>query len=235
MALQCPQCSNPIEADFGVVTCSHCQSVLFIDMEGQIQLSEPPSVSPLMESQPEATSQPADFGFQEYQDSWMQDQGLPSADEPPETVASGTETRFEPPFQQEEALIHQGLPDGQEFQPPIDEIQAPSFEESPFEDAVPAQDPNDLSDISEYSNADQAYGPLSYSVIIEEIDTKEIRQQLADALDDPKFQWDARELLKKIKLGRLQLENLNPVKASVLVHRLQSVPVKVSWTQNVFS
>lgn len=39
MSLTCPRCENPIEQDFGVITCSRCQAVLFINMDGQVQVS----------------------------------------------------------------------------------------------------------------------------------------------------------------------------------------------------
>lgn len=220
MALQCPQCANSIEADFGVVTCPQCQSVLFIDMEGQIQLSDTPDSQVMFEVMPTAPAEAPvqDLPPAEFQDSWMQDQN-PVVIDVTEAPGGRVPTPGEP------------LPDS------IAEMQPESFQENIFEDeeTVPSRLPNDLSEVAKFSNSDQAYGPLSYSVTIEEIDTKETRQQLAEALNDPKFQWDSRELLKKIKMGKLQLENLNPVKASVLVYRLQALPVKVSWTQNVFS
>ena len=121
----------------------------------------------------------------------------------------------------------------QEVQP--QEIHDVVYEDIIPEPAIEPEDPGDLSDVSEYANSDQAFGPLSYSVTIENIDTKETRQLLLEALTDPKFGWDPKELLKQVKLGQLKFENLNPVKASVLVQKLQDVPVKVSWIQNVFS
>lgn len=36
MAIQCPQCSTLIEEDFGVVTCSHCQNVFSVGIDGEV-------------------------------------------------------------------------------------------------------------------------------------------------------------------------------------------------------
>jgi hypothetical protein len=84
-----------------------------------------------------------------------------------------------------------------------------------------------------FVDANDEASPVAYTVIIDEIDTKEIREQLREALRDEKFQWDAQELLAKISRGQLRLEGVNPVKASVLVHRLANVAVRISWEQNV--
>jgi hypothetical protein len=124
------------------------------------------------------------------------------------------------------------------FESQISDLESPMLE--PFDSETESstlnkKNPSDLLDVTQFSNADEPVGPLSYSILIEAIDTQDIRQQLLDALSDPKFQWDSKEMFKKIKMGKLILENLNPVKASILVHRLQALPVKVSWTQNVYS
>lgn len=36
--LQCPVCENPLDQDFGMVTCSNCQAVLMVDYSGQVQV-----------------------------------------------------------------------------------------------------------------------------------------------------------------------------------------------------
>ena len=41
--MNCPKCGGLIEADFGVITCPQCHAVLFIDMDGGIQVSDPES------------------------------------------------------------------------------------------------------------------------------------------------------------------------------------------------
>jgi hypothetical protein len=212
--MQCPQCHQPIEGDFGVVTCSSCQSVLFIDMDGNVQLSEGNSDSgsssasyPVSIPSSDLESVPSTF-----EENWLA-QDLGPAD-PQETAFTNS---LEEPIFESENDQDQGR----------DQIKSSDPEE--------AQDSADLSEVSKFANSDQAYGPLTYSVIIEAIDTREIRQDLLAVLADPKFQWDHHELGRKIKSGRLRLENLNPVKASVLIQKLQDVSVKVSWTQNVYS
>ena len=86
-----------------------------------------------------------------------------------------------------------------------------------------------------FESTEQVLGGLSYSVKIENIDTKEVRRLMIEALDDSRFQWDPREVLKTVKAGTLELKNLNPVKASVVVQRMKDLSVKVSWEQHVYS
>lgn len=38
--MQCPKCGQAVEQDFGVFPCVKCHTVLFVDMEGQVQISE---------------------------------------------------------------------------------------------------------------------------------------------------------------------------------------------------
>jgi hypothetical protein len=47
--LNCPNCGTVIEADFGMVTCSRCHVVVFVDINGEAHLNSP---DPLAESAP---------------------------------------------------------------------------------------------------------------------------------------------------------------------------------------
>ena len=41
--MNCPRCGYKVDQDFGVFTCPQCQSVLFIDLDGNVQVSDPSS------------------------------------------------------------------------------------------------------------------------------------------------------------------------------------------------
>jgi DNA-directed RNA polymerase subunit RPC12/RpoP len=252
MSSKCPECGQSIEQEFGVATCPQCGSVLFIDMNGQVQLNKneafiPEEISPTEELVPLQSEQ-------SFEDQWMQDQSptpqipdgppslipsyneVPNYSEPIEIESEPMEISSEP-----EPLHIQDLSSVEHELPelPLDEVQSerlfePIVEFGQSEENFTVEN-SGLTDVSKFANSDQSFGPLSYSVIIENIDTKEIRAQLQEALVDPKFQWDSKALLREIKMGKLKLENLNPVKVSILVERLQDVPVKVSWTQHAYS
>ena len=121
-------------------------------------------------------------------------------------------------FQEESPEAPSFDPGVQELPPeqPIEPIPAPEVEVFQFKDSDPAQ------------------GPMSYSVIVAKIDTKELRNQILEAINDPKFGWDPREVMKSVQAGVLHFNDLNPVKASVLVQKLKDLPIEISWTQNVY-
>lgn len=75
---------------------------------------------------------------------------------------------------------------------------------------------------------------ISYHLIIQGIDTRETRDQLEDALRDPKFPWTAREIIQQTKNGILEIGPVNPVVASVLVRKLKDLSLIISWRQNIY-
>lgn len=277
MSSICPECGQSIEQDFGVAICPQCQSVLNIDLDGNVSLNKksdepepieempvmapPPPVSDFQEDwinnpsqadpiMPSSVPQQRHNQFNDFNNSELASDN-PALHSDEETFTPTSEERSVP--SQETSEVDQA----QYWPEPTDQnsneiviednietstrIQGGSFDDNQFEPSSEIEDveiiPDSpgLSGVSEFANSDQSLGALSYTVLIENIDTKDIRIELLDALSDPKFQWDAKAMLKEIKMGKLKLEGLNPVKASVLVDRLQEIPVKVSWTQHAYS
>lgn len=221
MTAQCPQCGNSVPDDFGVVTCSSCQAVLFVDLEGRVQLQQPASEN--SENQATQFLNPATTIAE-----MPSDYESPTLDPvieqfQPETLSEPLSTHS---VQQEESAE---LQDIIQIQP------IPDLGQDPFEAFAPNSGPgSSFEEVERFANSDESVGALTYSVIIEDINTKELRQELLRALDDAKFQWDARELVKEVKDGRLLLDRLNPVKASILVQRVKGLKIKIRWRQNVF-
>lgn len=215
MASQCPQCGQAISDDFGVVVCPHCQAVLFVDLNGNIQLNSENEILEQAAEQEEAV-------FVE-EPSMAPPEGL-SLEEDPQAFQEtqfGTLARFENP-NPEPAL--EPLLQNETFEQPM---------EPPFEPA--AEDPDQIvQGIGEFEESDLSTGPLTYTITIEGIDTKNLRVQLQEALDDPKFHWSSSEIIRNIRLGKITMKNLAPVKASVLISRIKDLPLKISWTQQVF-
>ena len=240
MSISCPRCGNSIDQDFGVITCNKCAAVLFVDMEGQAQISGESSSGEASESSAAEPSfgseQPPspDFSFQPDEALGGPEINLSSQiesyQETPQTEEPTPQSLSQPHFNHEEASMMYDAPldpsheaavnPGNDF---LSESVASSYEGSA----------NSLSEVSDFGNVQQGFGQLSYRLVIENIDTGLIRDKVYEVLSDSKFQWDAKEILAQIEKGRLQLDQLNPVKASVLVKRLQSVSVKVSWVQKL--
>ncbi len=101
----------------------------------------------------------------------------------------------------------------------------------PFENM---QQGSESVNISEYANSEFSQGKngaFVYNVSILDIDSKEIREFLREAINDKRFNWDAQAIISQIKNGELQLRNLSPVKASILINRIKRLPVKIRWKQ----
>jgi hypothetical protein len=193
--LNCPACGNAIEADFGVVTCGRCQTVLFVDMDGNIQVSvasgsESPMEVPIVES--------------------------PNFDQ----VLDGAPMDFP------DVMQSPGTTPTQEGLSNFDSLTV----------ALPDQSPRSLAqEVDEFANSENGtMGALSYWVKIEGIDTKELRTQVERVFADPKLMLDWSELLEAMVGGVIEIKQVNPVKASRLVQKLNDLPVKVSWRQSVY-
>jgi len=108
----------------------------------------------------------------------------------------------------------------------------------PFDDTFsePSAAPSTFQEeIQNYGNSDSLSGPLSYTLIIDGIDTSELRYQLKRVLSDSKLNIEVDVLMPKIDKGHLEIQNMNPVKASVIVQRLLETPLRISWRQHAFS
>ena len=91
----------------------------------------------------------------------------------------------------------------------------------------------DFSDVEQYGNAQASSekGFLRYDLSISGLDSNEIEKQVLDILEDPRFNWDANEVLRSQKEGVLVIKNLNPIKAMCLVSDLSFLSVEISWKQ----
>ena len=192
MAASCPRCGNLIDQDFGVAACAECQAILFINMDGQAQITETPPSHSSSEAQADRARE------------------LPPLDQDPDEDRTQMTSD---PLNAQEAPQKQG--------------------DSPIE-AVSKGGLLENSGGGFYQSPELVHGAISYCVRIQNIDTKEVRILLMEALSDSKFQWDVREVMRTIKNGELELRNLNPVKASVIVQRTRLLPVKISWKQDVY-
>ena len=115
--------------------------------------------------------------------------------------------------------------------------------ESPIEDSIEnsfellplAPAPVNLSEIADYGNQEQPTSPLSYTVLIENIDDASLRSEVEGILAEPKLKLNSKELVAAIRDGRLELNNLSPAKAIVLVSLLRKHDLKISWSQNLYA
>jgi hypothetical protein len=98
----------------------------------------------------------------------------------------------------------------------------------------PKSHPENFSEVIEFANSDSPSNPISYNLIIEGIDSAELKEKLKEALLDQKLKLNTELLLNSIKNGKLEIKNLNPIKTSLIVQRLGGEKLKLTWDQNVY-
>lgn len=221
---QCPLCNAKIPDDFGLIECPSCSAQLIVHMDGRVEYSganESPSETSDEEAtptvlRPHVPEENFDFG---------------DASEPPDVSRFGAGA----------------VPPAEEFVPAV---AAPPAPEEPFpmvpdndptevyRPDAPAVDSPDLSDIAEFGNSDQASGrdgSLRYNLFITGIDTADVREAFREAITDRKLVWDIDQILRSLKNGEVEIQNVTPPKAYILISRLRAIPVQVRWEQYALS
>ncbi len=89
----------------------------------------------------------------------------------------------------------------------------------------------EIVDFGNQSTSSSETGILLYEVQIAGIDTLELRRALIEVLKDPKFKWSVDELESKIHNGKLVIQKVTPIKASLLVKKLRPLDLNIYWTQ----
>ncbi|HVK60208.1 MAG TPA: zinc ribbon domain-containing protein [Bdellovibrionales bacterium] len=209
MAAQCPQCGTSLKDDYGMTQCPGCGVFAFVDMDGNAIISSPePEPSVVIESESPLFEDPND--------------SFESLEAP--------EPEFAPIEFQMGISAEEDLPvDIAPSQPSISIVEGTAVE--PLPDLGPADDPLGLSDFANSEISSGQNGPLLFRILISGIDTKEIRESIREALEDSRFGWDPDGLLARLDKGNLVIENLAPVKATIIIHRIKRLPVKIRWEQ----
>ncbi len=121
---------------------------------------------------------------------------------------------------------------------PTDRQESPTDRQNLLESTEEGQESTaeanpDFSDVESYGNATATSdkGFLRYDLFIEGVDSHEIKTQVFHVLEDPRFNWSAREILQSEKEGVVAIKNLNPVKVMVLLSELSFLSVQLSWKQ----
>lgn len=204
----CPTCHKKIDIQSqhmgALYNCPHCKAIFFVGWDGQPEVAEPHS-----SLGNELESSPLDMNL-------------------------SLETSEDPPAD----LLFQSLPD------PEGEVIASMNAESPIEEALSSspppnptpggQDEGLMGDVLAFANQDESVGPLSYTLRIEGLELAETFERLREALSDSRFQWDVSEIMGSVRAGRLEISGVNPTKASILVNRIKSLPIEVSWSQEIY-
>ena len=206
---------------------------MFIDMDGLAHFAtpapptaatgpdpdptpEPPDEPALEASEAEPAEVAMDFSFS----SAIEESGdfhPASAPAPVELFAAPNVETSDEPFDMDQLLGY-----------------APSEEKVPVSETAEIGGPGDPLGLNAFANSEVSQakdGLLSFSILISGIDSKELRESLRQALEDGRFGWNAGILMGRIRKGCLRLDNVSPVKATILVNRIKRLPLTISWEQ----
>lgn len=97
---------------------------------------------------------------------------------------------------------------------------------------------SNMNDLAAYGNSEESMGregPLRVRVVVEGIDSPEIREEVKGALTDRKFLWDVEGIMRTINSGCLVIESLTPLKAAIFIERIKGLPLEVRWEQSAIN
>lgn len=235
----CPNCQTDsviTEHNHGALyTCPHCQAVYFINFEGQPEYGEVPDEMPPIENvvapQENAVAAPAPTAF---------DTSLEPLIDSVDVVAPISENALaNAPVGEAQTvndILNQQLGGGENFPQPnfnssenlfVQPVAEPSSGDSANPFSQVAQE------ISQFGNQEVQLAGLNYDLKVFGLDTQELRSLFKEAIEDSRFGWDAETIMKQIKNGEVELDQLNPVKAYILAKRLQFIDIEKKWKQNV--
>lgn len=191
--------------DFGMTPCPACGEMLFIDLEGRVHLSATAEAEP-----PEA---PAAFE---------------SAIDVFESVSPIEVTTYEP--------VHESTAETIAVSQDEAPFALPNLDDGPVDQPNPGfvSTPEDPLGLNAFANSELSQakdGPLVFRLFISGIDSKEMRENIREALTDSRFGWNATEILSRSTMGLLSIDGVSPIKAAVLVNRLKRFPLRIRWEQ----
>ena len=236
----CPNCQKEqkvTEQNYGALfTCPTCQSVYFVNFDGQPEYGEM--------SQEEVTPEP-----EPYQQTVIASEKTQIHDaattighsnynqnvdlQPLETAGFEPEQEVAEPY----AAYDNSLMNSYQAAAEPEEESPNPFQQK--EKPAPISSGNAFADIaqeiSDFGNADTQLSSLNYDLQVSGIDTAETKNLFQEAIEDSKFAWDAIEIMKSIKNGKVLIRRISPVKAYLLAKRIQFLDIEKVWKQNVLS
>lgn len=232
---QCPVCNAKIPDDFGLIECPSCSAQLIVHMDGRVEYSGA-NESPSEVSEDEVT--PTVLRPQPPEEDFNFGEASPEIEIPADTPnleSPGNSQLGEDFVLSPEELVPTVAAQPLEEPFPVVQDNAPT---EVYRPEGPAVDSPDLSDIAEFGNSDQASGrdgSLRYNLFITGIDTADVREAFREAITDRKLVWDIDQILRSLRNGEVEIQNVTPPKAYILISRLRGIPVRVRWEQYALS
>jgi hypothetical protein len=232
-----------VKDDFGLQECLSCGAQLLVHMDGHVEYKGADQLEPVDDendlktvARPEADA--ASDAYNEAEQVFDFEEAPPPApeneEESPDLVPpSQSQAAYRMPEEETPAEAAPQESTTFDFDTPPE---GPESEATPpppvYVSAAP--DSPDLSDIAAFGNSEISGGrdgTLRYNLIIEGIDTADVREAFREAITDRKFVWDIDQILRSVRNGKVQIQNVAPTKGYMLVTRLRGLPLKIRWEQ----
>lgn len=255
----CPSCGTQVNVDFGMATCPNnkCALIFMVDADGNAAMPEPHEYTEEQSSESEnaqtvvasaedinnsaptyvgsADTLPEEnFGFENYEHAGTtvssevygdSDSAAETEHHAQESAAESTEMYQQPEESAETEYDENFLSNS--FSGDLADPDEPGVIEDDKNDPVGIQkfDGNPASQLVD--------GPYYYDVTIIGLDTAQIKDEVMRALSDKRFQWTYEDIKRRLRNGRLVFKDLNPVKAVLLVIKIQHIDVEIQWVQKM--
>ncbi len=232
---ECPKCAAALKDDYGMVACSQCGSILFVDMEGVAHMGAEDASA----SEPD----PGGFGEQEpYQQTYVTNPDVPTFDAPPPFEHNPMEEAAQDPPQEPMQSFAEPM-EPPPFEEPAPEFSMDAFlgvgeptaesgtEQAPDSEALSEEDPLGINEFANSEISQAKDGLFLFRLFIDGIDSKELREAIRESIEDSRFAWDPAAVMSSISKGRLKIDRLSPVKATILINRIKRLPVQIRWEQ----
>ena len=246
---KCPLCHASIRDDFGLTECAECGAQLIVHMDGRVEYQGTnahmtgkfESEAPMEELREIGFEAPAEDFVPPGQEGLPEDDLIDPPPGPEKIFLGGNLELPEEPVEDFDPTIVTASEPEPEPEPESEEPQDyfSTFSEEPVDppaayNASPTPSSPDLADVASFGNSDLSggrEGPLRYNLFIDGIDTVDVREAFREAITDRKLMWDIDNILRSVRNGRVNIPNVAPTKAYILINRLRGMPVHVRWEQ----
>lgn len=227
-AWHCPVCNNRINAGFGMVQCSQCQTVLFIDFAGNIVVGGGDNEAHASDlgSNVDFRNDDIELGKGDYSQVFSGEVEAEDIFAPP-NGEQGWEQRENETSQE----IVGDFTDNSE-------LDAESLNQDHANNITSQAEVFDSSKLPQLDTFQEQTteappalegGEIFYQIMIEGIDSSQLRKNILESLRDSRLGLVNDEISEAIKGGMLIIRGLNAVKASFIINSLKDLPIELNW------
>jgi len=219
-----------------MVSCPACSAIVFIDMDGHASMGM--GIEEPANPEPSSSSSPSSSSIDPPHLMSAEPSVVPAAaHEPASESASAAAPVFDSGFVSD---FDEPAPASTPVPASLAPDEFPMYQESPtgsgaeFSSVPDFGQPDDPLGLNEYANSELSSakdGLLLFRIFISGIDSKEIRESIREAMDDRRFGWDPATLMSRASKGDLIIDNVTPIKATILINRIKRLPVRIRWEQ----